>query len=289
MNPAHGPVESIRIEARIENDLVLPGRAWISDRPRARIAVAHGLGEHCGRYAALAGDLVRAGYSVAALDWPGHGEAPGRRGDIRSWTWLRDRIVPAIFTAARALPNQPERLPHVLFGHSMGGLLALDYALAHGNTLIGVVASAPALRSETPPWWKLMLAHVARATVPSIGFPTGIVSHGISRDPEVVRVRDEDALVHDAISPRLYRGLTESRERVLRDAPGLAVPALVVHGTGDLVIDPGGTEEFCAAAPEPLVTCVFYEGAYHEIFNDIGREACVKDLLAWLERLPASP
>jgi alpha-beta hydrolase superfamily lysophospholipase len=167
----------------------------------------------------------------------------------------------------------------------MGGLLALDYALAHPESLLGVAVSAPALRSETPPIWKRALARVARMAAPSIGFSTGIASGGLARDPEVVRTRDEDALVHDMISPRLYYGLTKSRERVLRDAHHLEIPALVMHGTGDIVVDPLGTEAFCAAAPGRLVTCVFYEGAYHEIFNDVGREACLEDLLAWLSRL----
>jgi alpha-beta hydrolase superfamily lysophospholipase len=285
VNPSKGSIESVRVEARIEDDLVLPGRVWASDRPRALIGFAHGLGEHSGRYAGLAGDLVRAGYSVAALDWPGHGEAPGRRGDMRSWTWLRDRVVPALFTATRGMPHQPDALPHVLFGHSMGGLLALDYALAHPETLIGVAVSAPALHSETPPLWKRALAQVARVAAPSIGFDAGIPSHGLSRDPEVVRARDEDALVHDVISPRLYYGLSASRIRVLGDASRLAIPALVMQGSGDLIIDPAGTEAFCAAAPERLVTRLFYQGAYHEIFNDLGRDACLRDLLAWLSRL----
>ena len=285
MNPSNGTVPSVRIEARIEDDLVLPGRVWLSERPRALIGFAHGLGEHCGRYAALAGDLVSAGYTVAALDWPGHGEAPGRRGDMRSWTWLRDRVVPALFTTTRDLPHQPDALPRVLFGHSMGGLLALDYALAHPETIIGVAVSAPALRSETPPLWKRALAQVARVAAPSIGFDTGITSNGLSRDPEVVRTRDQDPLVHDMISPRLYYGLAESRERVLGDARRLAIPALVMQGTGDLIIDPAGTDAFCAAAPGSLVTRIFYQGAYHEIFNDVGRDVCLKDLLAWLTRV----
>jgi len=285
VNPSKGTVPSVRVEAKIDDAFTLPGRVWACERPRALIGFAHGLGEHCGRYAALAGDLVGAGFTVTALDWPGHGEAPGRRGDLPSWTWLRDRAVPALFARTQGMPHQPEGLPHVLFGHSMGGLLALDYALAHPETLIGVAVSAPALRSATPPLWKRALAQVARVAAPSIGFSSGIASAGLSRDPEVVTARDADALVHDMISPRLYYGLAESRERVLREAGRLAIPVLAMQGTGDLIVDPMGTAAFCAATPQRLVSRGFYAGAYHEIFNDLGREACLKDLLAWLSRV----
>ena len=285
MNPALGPLAAVRIEVRVERDVVLPGRAWASESPRALVAVAHGIGEHTGRYAALAGDLVRAGYTVAALDWPGHGEAPGPRGDVRSWVWLRDRIIPAMFTATRGLPGQPEELPHVLLGHSMGAVLALDFALAHPREIVGVAASAPALKSAMPPWWKLVLANIALATAPSVGFPTGIEEGGISRDPQVVRLRDEDRLVHGKISPRLYHSFTEARQRVLRDARRLAVPALVMHGTADQVVDPEGSREFCAATPRGLARHVEYPGAYHEIFNDFGRDEVVRDLVGWLAGL----
>ena len=284
MNPASGTVPATRTEVQIERGVSLPGRLWIAETPRALIAITHGIGEHSGRYAALASDLVQAGYTVAALDWPGHGDSPGSRGDVRSWTWLRDRIVPAIFTGTHGVPGQPESLPRVLLGHSMGGVLALDYALAHPRTLVGVVASAPALRSAMPPWWKLALANVARATAPSVGFPTGIDEGGISRDAEVVRARDADPLVHGKISPRLYHEFNEARQRALRDARRLAVPALVMHGTGDRVVHIEGSREFAAAAPAELMTLIEYPDAYHEIFNDLGREKVIADLVAWLER-----
>ena len=287
MNPAVGTIPTTRIEVRIERGLTLPGRAWTSDAPRGLIAVAHGIGEYSARYTALAGDLARAGYTVVALDWPGHGEAPGARGDVRSWTWLRDRLVPATFTAARGLPDQPADLPHILFGHSMGAVLALDFALAQPRGLTGVVASAPALRTTMPPWWKLVLANVALATAPSVGFPTGITEGDISRDPEVLRARDEDPLVHGKISPRLYHGFSEARQRVLREARRLSIPALVMQGDADRVVHPEGAREFVAAAPPGLAKLVTYQGVYHEIFNDLDRETAIRDLVGWLNGLPA--
>ena len=187
MNPAAGRVPASAIELRLERGLRLPGRVWCADRPRALVAVAHGLGEHCARYAALAADLVQARYSVVALDLPGHGEAPGPRGDVPSWLQLRDQMVPAMFSALRGLPGQPASLPPVLLGHSMGGVLAHDHALAHPHALVAVVVTAPALHSTLPPWWKLALANAARVTSPATGFAHGLDESGMSRDPKCWR------------------------------------------------------------------------------------------------------
>lgn len=282
MNPMLGRTAAKRIEVRLPGGLKLPGRLWHCDAPRGLVAITHGLGEHCGRYAALASDLVQAGYTVAALDLPGHGEAPGARGDVPSWRLLRDQVIPATFTATQGSPGQPDALPLVLLGHSMGGALALDFALAHPRRLAAVVASAPALRSTMPPWWKLALANVARTTAPGVGFPHGLDETGISRDPEVMKVRAEDPLMHDRITPRLYFDFNEARQRVLRDARRLQVPALVLQGTADRVVDPHGAAEFVAAAPANLARLVTLPDRYHEIFNDLGRAEAVREVIDWL-------
>ncbi len=286
MNPSSGGVTPQSIEARIGGGIMLTGRAWLSDAPRAVVAMVHGIGEHSGRYAALASDLVRSRFSVVALDLPGHGGSPGPRGDMPSWTAVRDQMVPAMFAAPLAFPGQPERLARVLLGHSMGGLMALDFALAHPRELTAVVASAPALASAMPPWWKLALANCARVTSPSLGFPTGLDTNGeggISRDPEVLRQRDADRLVHDRISPRLYFDFAEARQRVMRDARRLQVPALILHGDADKMVFPEGSAAFAAAAPKGFATRIDYPGGWHEVFNDLGREQVIADVVRWLE------
>ncbi len=287
MNPALGRAPASPIEVRLAGGLKLQGRVWPCESPRALIAIVHGLGEHSGRYAALASDLTQRQYTVAALDLPGHGESPGTRGDAPTWSMLREQVVPATLTAAHGLPGQPQTLPVVLLGHSLGGVLALDYALAHPQRLIAVVASAPALRTTMPPWWKLALANVARVTTPAAGFPNGLDVSGISRDPEVLRLRAEDPLMHDRITPRLYFDYNEACQRVLRDARRLQIPALVLQGSADRVVQPRGAGEFVLAAPAGLARLVTLPDAYHEVFNDVSRAAAVRDLLVWLEALPA--
>lgn len=283
MNPSAGSVPDVGIEVRVDRGLVLPGRVWCAEQPRALVAIVHGLGEHSGRYAALAGEFVQARYSVVSLDLPGHGEAPGARGDFPSWTVVRDQVVPAMFTASRGMPGQPVELPHVILGHSFGGALALDYVLAHPKGLAAAIISAPALRTSMPPWWKLALANVARVTSPSAGFPNGLDPNGISRDPEVVRAYKDDPRVHDRISPRLYFAFNEASQRVLRDARKLQVPTLVLQGMADRLVDPKGALEFASAAPHGMARLVTLRETFHETFNDLGREEMIRDMLAWLD------
>ncbi len=283
MNPSQSSLTPTRIDVRVDRGLTLPGRVWAAESPRAMVAVCHGLGEHGGRYAALAEDLVRARLSVVVLDLPGHGEGPGPRGDVPSWTLLRDTVVPAMFTASRGLPGHPSLMPQILLGHSMGAVLALDYAIRQPRELAAVVASAPGLRSAIPPWWRLALANVARVAQPSTGFPHGLDESGMSRDTEVLAGRKRDPLVHDRISPRLYFGFNEARQRVMRDARRLAVPALLLHGAADRVTDPKGSLEFSGAAPHGMVRLITYKDAYHELFNDHGRAEVVRDVIGWLD------
>lgn len=283
MNPANGSVSAISIDVRVDRDTVLPGRVWCAEHPRALLAIVHGLGEHSGRYAAFASQLVRARFTCVALDLPGHGEATGPRGDIPSWGKLRDQIVPAMFTASRGLPDQPPQLPCVLFGHSMGGVIALDHALEHPRGLYALVLSAPALRTTLPPWWKLVLANVARATLPASGFPNGLDPDGLARDPEVVRAYREDPLVHDRISPRTYFAFQEATQRCRRDIRTLAVPTLMVQGMADRVVDPKGALEAAGVAPHGMLRFVTLHDSFHESFNDTGREDVIRDLTAWLD------
>jgi alpha-beta hydrolase superfamily lysophospholipase len=105
----------------------------------------------------------------------------------------------------------------------------------------------------------------------------------MSRDPEVLELRRADPLLHDRISPRLYFGLDHARRRVMEEARRLAVPALVLQGMADRVIDPKGALEFNVVAPHGMARIITYPGAYHEVFNDLDREQVVRDLVGWLD------
>jgi alpha-beta hydrolase superfamily lysophospholipase len=283
VNPSEATLPAMQIEVRIDRVTRLPGRAWCAESPRALVAIVHGLGEHSGRYAALAETLVTHRFTVVSIDLPGHGEAPGPRGDAPSWTSLREQCIPSMFTLTRGMPGQPAELPAVLLGHSLGGVLALDYALAHPRSLTGLVLSAPAIKSAPPPSWKVTLARLAGAAAPKIGFSNGIDATAISRDPEVVHHRSVDPLVHDKITPRVYFGLEEARARVLREARRLQVPTLILQGAADRVVNPQGALELSGLAPHGMVRLLTYRDGFHEVFNDLDRERVIRDLTGWLD------
>lgn len=284
MNPSESRVPILQIEVRIDRETLLPGRAWCAEKPRAMVAIVHGLGEHSGRYGALASDLVKRRFTVASLDLPGHGEAPGPRGDAR-WETIRDQIIPAMFTLTRGIAGQAEDLPIVLFGHSFGGMLALDYALAHPKTILGLVLSAPAFKSPPPPGWKIMLAKAANVVAPGAPFDNGLDEGAISRDEEVRKLRAADPLIHGKITPRLYFGLEAARERVLAETRRLAVPTLILQGAADRVVSPSGALELNGLAPHGMTRLFTYRDGYHEVFNDLDRERAIQDLVGWLDAI----
>lgn len=281
MDPASGPIPASVSMLRVAPDLALPLRVWAAPAPRAAIVIVHGLGEHAGRYAALASALVEAGCTVAAVDLPGHGGSDGPRGDL-DWRRVRDEVVPALLAEVSARTASAGAVPRVLFGHSMGGVMALDHALAHPAGLAGLVLSSPGLRIPTPPAWKVAAARVTAAIMPAAGFPNGLDPAGISRDPEVVGLYRRDPLVHDRISPRTFFAFTAAAARGRDGASRLRIPTLVVHGMADRLVDPAGSVAFAAAAASERVRFVPFEHGAHELFNDVDRDAAIATLTGWL-------
>ncbi|MCB1973299.1 MAG: alpha/beta fold hydrolase, partial [Burkholderiaceae bacterium] len=95
---------------------------------RGTVLLVHGLGEHAGRYHAVAQHLNAWGFAVRAYDQYGHGQSGGPRGGLNHDMRLLDDLADMVdATRARA----PEGLPLVLLGHSMGGLVAARFVAMH--------------------------------------------------------------------------------------------------------------------------------------------------------------
>lgn len=263
--------------------LDLYAQGWLpADHVRALITVAHGLGEHSGRYARFAEDLVAHGYAVYAIDHRGHGRSPGPRANIERFAHLVSDFCAFTGRASRQHPDTPV----VMFGHSMGGAVAFASALRLQGSLRGLVLSAPALGTHEPvASGRRLLARVLSAVAPDTGL-LRLSPTAVSRDPAVVRAYESDPLVHHGSIPaRTLVELLAAMQGFLAQAPRLRLPTLVLHGTADQLVPVAGTRPIYQALDARTRTVRYYEGLYHEVFNEPEREQVLTETVQWLARV----
>lgn len=269
---------------RTADGLSLQLQHWPHAAPRGTVQLVHGLGEHIGRYGWLAGQLNAAGWRVVGHDHRGHGRSGGRRGAIPdSRSLLADLAL--VLDAVR----QPG--PHVLLGHSMGGLIAARFvaeALAPrpapwSRAVDGLVLSSPALDAGMSGFQKALLAVLGRLA-PNLAVGNGLQPAWVSRDPAVVAAYTADPLNHDRITPRLVRCIVDGGALVRLRAEHWTAHTLLLWAGADRCVAPAGSAAFAAVAPRAVLTAQEFPGLFHEIFNEPERDAVVSHLLRWLAR-----
>jgi len=177
-------------------------------------------------------------------------------------------------------------VPAFLLGHSQGGLMALAYGLTSADGLRGIIVSGAALRLAMPvPAWKAHASRLLARLAPTFSMDNGINSDHLTHDPEIVaRYRQGgDPLVFHVASARWAQEFFTAQAETLSAAGRFAAPLLMLHGGDDRLASVDAAREFFAAAASTDKTMQVYDGFYHEIFNEIGRERVLGDLAAWLE------
>lgn len=260
--------------------LDLRAQGWLPEHaPRAVVAIAHGLGEHAGRYHALASALVARDYAVYAIDHRGHGRSPGPRAHIERF----DYLVSDTGTFAGHCAREHPELPLFLLGHSMGGAAAFAAALRLQDTLRGLVLSAPLLAIDGIPSWKRWALAALARWAPGAGALRIEPSH-VSREPSVVEDYRADPLVHQgAVPARTVHELVAATAGFAEAAARLKLPVLVLHGTADRLVPLTATRPVYHAIGSKRRTIRVYEGLYHEVLNEPEREAVLADVFEWLD------
>lgn len=269
-----------------EDGLQLPARAWLPDEggsERAVVVLLHGFGEHIGRYDRLATRLVREGYAVRGFDQRGHGYAPGVRANVDHFDRFARDAARFVGQVAALHPGRPL----VLFGHSMGGVVAaraLQLGLATPQLL---VLSSPAflLGAEVPGWARRLLALIAR---PFPNLPTvRLDTRQLSRDAAEVRAYDTDpAVFHGPVKARIASEMARAGAQAIAEGARITVPTLIVHGKDDQVTLASGSGALMGKLSGRDAQLKLYDEGPHELFNDPLRERVTIDVLAWFaERL----
>lgn len=244
---------------------------------RGSVVIVHGLGEHSGRYIHLVERLLREGYAIYAGDHQGFGRSGGRRGHVRRFA----DFLPDLRYIADLARREQGDLPLALYGHSMGGLISLQYVLAHPTTLDFLVLSAPGLRANFPKWLVMALRLVNRI------YPTFSIRRPgdpavITRDPEELRRFLEDPLQVPTSTARFAAEGLATQIDTMKRAEEITIPVLMVHGTGDRFVDPAATQEFFARVASQDKTLLLYDGYYHELHNDLDKQKPLDDIAQWL-------
>ena len=262
------------------------GAAGAACDVRGTVQIVHGLGEHIGRYAAVAQALNQAGWHVVGHDQRGHGLSEGPRGGLPSADALLQDLA-LVMDRLRVAGR------HVLLGHSMGGLVAARF-VAEGlaaqprawcRDVDGLVLSSPALDPGMNAVQRLLLS-VLGLLAPDMALGNGLRPGWISRDPAVVKAYVEDPLVHDRVTPRLVRFIVDGGRDVLARAPQWRTPTLLLWAGADRCVAPRGSAALAAAAPPAVLSTQAYPELFHEIFNEPERAQVLARLTSWLQRDP---
>jgi acylglycerol lipase len=274
-----------RGRVRTTDQLELVWQCWAPASPVGVIVIIHGLAEYGGRYQETAEFLSANGWAVYACDLRAHGLSPdppgaGRVHVNRFTDYFLD--VAALIELAR---RNHDGLPLYILGHSMGGLIAISFALEKPDGLAGAIISSPALGThpdfQPPLALKLMVGILSRIA-PRLLVDSNLDDDAISRDPEVVRAYIDDPLISKKVSARWYGEITKAIKNANRNASTLRIPMLLMQSGADRLVDPEAPRRFSEATPGKLVDLVVWEGLYHEMFNEPEKDQVRQRVLDWL-------
>jgi acylglycerol lipase len=249
--------------------------------PRAHLLLIHGIAEHAGRHAHVASRFAAAGIETHAFDLRGFGASAGPRAYVERWSEYHDDLegqLAAIRAAASGLPV-------VLYGHSMGGLIALGYVLADPPRPEPdlLVLSAPAI-AATVARWKRDLAEVLGRALPRLEIPNDLPAGGLSRDPQVEVAYRSDPLNVHRTTARLGMELFHEQARVkgrLARMSALPAPTYVFHGSADPIVPVSAS---ASLERRENVTRRVYQNLRHEMHNEPEASAVISDTLLWIAR-----
>ncbi|MBA3276206.1 MAG: alpha/beta hydrolase [Chloroflexia bacterium] len=277
-------VREVRGEIRTPDGITLSTASWVPDHPKAVALLAHGHAEHIGRYTHVIQALTGHGYAVYSQDHRGHGRSGGERAlAMRFDNYIDDFRLMAL--KAQAAHTD---LPVVLIGHSMGGLIAARYALAHGSDLTALVTSGAAFTiDEGVSPLKRWLARVIARIAPKAPVPRG-EGDKLSYDPAVGAAFQDDPLnYHGKTRMRTAVEMSNAGADALARAATLRLPYLAMHGADDTLTSPRGTGRFHERARSTDKTLVLWPRMKHEVFNEIDGQAVIDFTIDWLDaRIP---
>lgn len=275
-------VEEIRIKTFDKISLYV--KCWLSNEvPEGVIILIHGLGEHVNRYNHWAKRFNNAGWAVVGVDLRGHGNSEGKRGNGSYNAYLKD--IDAVF---HFVNKRFGYIPKVLYGHSLGGNLALAYEISRKPDINNLIVTSPWLRLSNHPSDAIVyLAKIFGRFLPAFRISNGLNYSKISREKHVCDEYKKDPLVHNKISIHSYLQIQEGASTILKNKHKINVPLLLLHGSDDQVTSWKGSYSF-AWQTSDNTRFIKWENCYHELHNEPCKEEVFDCIAMWLSNVQKS-
>lgn len=255
-------------------------RTWLPDGDaRGIVVITHGLNSHSGYYEWTANQLTAQGYAVYAPDQQGRGHSEGERFYTSD---IYDAVADLDYVVDLAKKEHPG-LPVFALGHSAGGVLACLYTLEHQEKLAGLICESFAFKVPAPDFALAVLKGISHLAP---HFHTiKLKNEDFSRDPATVNLMDSDPLIADESQPsKSMEQLVKADERLEKEFSRIKLPVFILHGTHDKATKPRGSQQFYDNTGSADKELKLYEGHYHDLLNDLGKEIVIADIIGWLKK-----
>jgi alpha-beta hydrolase superfamily lysophospholipase len=254
-------------------------RSWVPDgTPRAVVVICHGVNSHGGQYLWPAGELVKKGHAVFALDLRGRGKSEGERFYVED---VADYVADVAGVVKIAKARHPG-LPVFLLGHSAGGVVSATYTLDNQAELAGFICESFAFQVPAPGFALAAIKGLSRIAphLPVLK----LKNEDFSRDPAVVAALNADPLIAHEVQPAAtVAALVRADERLRAEFPKITLPVLIMHGTADRATVCEGSQFFHDTAGSADKTLKLYKDHFHDLLADTGKEGVMADITAWID------
>ena len=254
------------------------GVLWEAKEPSAVMIIVHGFGEHSGRYENMAKHIIKNNISVVTFDLRGHGKAVGPKGVCNDYSLMANDITEVI----QMSQNINSELPHFIYGHSMGGGLALHNGLFNNDMICGYLVSAPLLRPSKP------IGAVLKSIVKFMNFvnPNGAISNKITGDQISTIIEEQnnyenDPLNHSRLGTGLAIAMIEMGEKILANRQSWAKDLCIWHSKIDKLTEYAATEKFVSEAQN--TSFISLDNVEHETHNDTSRQKIYKLIISFIK------
>lgn len=252
-------------------------RTWHPATAKAVVVIAHGVNSHSGQYLWTGEQLAASGFAVYAIDHRGRGMSEGPRfyvDDISDYTDDLNTLI-------KIAKSRETGLKVFLLGHSAGGVIGCTWTLDHQTEIAGFICESFAYKVPAP-GPVLAIVRFLGKVAPKLRV-LKLHMKDFTRDPAALALLEADPLCKGEKQPaRTVAALLKATDRMKAEFKTLKLPLLIMHGTLDKATVPAGSKEFYEAAGSTDKTLKLYDGHFHDLLNDLGKEKVLAEIVAWI-------